>query len=145
MCIFSQGFQGAMLIIYFSCVEYCRILHKRIYKFNISILSYFFRHCGGLTLWGPPLSHIFIKFPPLQCDLPLTNGSKGDGGHSCDYIILYNIQQTGVRDSSAGLEKASSCAEDALVAKNCYQSLGPRVSSSQQPAKSCIPRTALRK
>ena len=32
------------------------------------------------------------------------------------------IQQTGMRDSSAGLEEASMCAEDVLVIKNCYQS-----------------------
>ena len=37
-------------------------------------------------------------------------------------IILCHIQQTGMRDSSAGLEEASMCAEDALVIKNCCQS-----------------------
>lgn len=145
MCIFSQGnwFSGSMLIIDFGCDEYCRILHRKVCKFDISILHYFFRHCGGHTLWGPPLSHVFVTTPPFSVICPYWMEEKVMDVTPV-IIILYHIQQTAMRDFLCwpwSKHVCWGCTGD----KELLSALGPRVSSSQQPAKSCSPHTVLRK
>ena len=119
------SFQGAMLI-YFGCVDICRIFHKKMSAFNIktSIRSYFVRHGGGHTIGWSPMSHILVKRPALKCDLLLTNRSKGDGMSLLWLSHYTKFSRLEWEIFLWGLEETSSHAEDAHVAKNRYQSRG---------------------